>query len=160
MSPADAINWVKTFCEKVGDEAKREEVVGHLILQFGLESLGDLWVFLGIAHLEVAIKHEEATGDHNQNQREKQVLDKQEDQLRRAHSLLPDQQVVLTLAPIAVNPLADYDLGCLAVPVNLPPGAEARFAELGGDFEIFEVGQLLLQIDFHLLVESCEGPLW
>ena len=79
---------------------------------------------------KVAIEDQEARSHSDQQQREEEVLDEQGDELARADALVLNEEVVLALALLAVDALANYNVRGLAVSMDLLAWTFARLTEL------------------------------
>ena len=160
MQPRDCGERVERVGHKVGDVAEGEPVVlslGYKIL-FGFCRC--LWVFLGVHHFQVAVKHQKACGDGDEKQSEQEVLHEKRYEFRGANSLFLDEQVVLAAALVAVDALVANDVRRLAVRVHALARALARLAELRRHLQVLQVRQLQHQVLLHLGEELGEGALW
>ena len=126
MHPAHCRERVETFRLEIGHKSHRQHIILSLSLQVLPREFSSLWVFFRVKQLKVAVKHEESRSHHNEQQGEQEVLHKQGHELRRADALFLDEQVVLSVALVAVDALVLDNVRCLAVGVNLLAGALTR----------------------------------
>lgn len=155
MRPTHCFEGVKRISHEVRYVPKWEPIVLLLRLQVLLGILSDFWVFLGMAHFEVAIQNQESWRHNNQEQSEQEVLDQERNKFARADSLFLDKQVVLAAALLTVDALVADNVRSLAVNVHLLAPALARLAKLGWNLQILQVRQLRLQVLLHLSKQLC-----
>ena len=126
MHPAHCRERVEAFRLEIGHKSHRQHIILSLSLQVLPREFSSLWVFFRVKQLKVAVKHEESRSHHNEQQGEQEVLYEKGHELRRADALFLDEQVVLSVALVAVDALVLDNVRCLAVGVNLLAGALTR----------------------------------